>query len=184
LTIFLTVDTCVWINIASRPVLTPALDHLEEALRGDVKLVVPSVVLDELKRHLPDTVDRAVKSLTGQLKASKDAARWITSRASADAVRSAVDAVLKDLDASHSVNSVSDRILGFVETADAVRVDTDDALKVAAMDRALAKRAPCHNSQLAPYLPELPPPVRHWRVLRLRTTAPSRRSRRSASPTR
>jgi hypothetical protein len=148
LTIFLTVDTCVWISIASRPVLTPALDHLEEALRGDVKLVVPSVVLDELKRHLPDTVDRAVKSLAGQLKASKDAAGWITSPASADAVRSAVDAVLKDLDAgSHSVKSVSDRILGFVEAADAVRVDTDDALKVAAMDRALTKRAPCHNSK-------------------------------------
>lgn len=87
---YLAIDTCVWINVASRPSLWKALDHLQKAIhRRSVTLVVPSIIRDELKRHLPETATKAVKALISQFDSAKQATAWVIADGINDAQRGA-----------------------------------------------------------------------------------------------
>ncbi len=150
MTTYLAIDTCVWINIASRPALWGALTHLEAVVgSGAARLVVPAIVRSELGRHLPETPDRAVKSMISQVRNAKAAASWIADQAAATKATGAFDEVLAHLaGGGQQVQDMTARIIGLLDAGSSIQIDTATAgMKGAALDRALAKRAPCHNAK-------------------------------------
>ena len=68
------IDTCVWLDLAKDYRQRALLGALEELIRyGEVSLIVPHVIVDEVSRNKARIIEESNRSLSGSLKRVKEA---------------------------------------------------------------------------------------------------------------
>lgn len=139
-------DTCVWLDLAADPRQRVMLDNLEAFVAlGHIQLIVPRLVVDEFKKNRDRISKAAAKGITSQVQQVKEAIRALELNARR---RKALLAGLDDV--KHKaplIGGGAEQALRQIERLfrDAKIVETTDAVKLAAAERALTGRAPCHH---------------------------------------
>ena len=139
-------DTCVWLDLAADPRQRVMLDNLQAFMAlGHIQLIVPRLVVDEFKRNRERVAKAGVKGITSQVQQVKDAVRVLELNARR---RKALLAGLDDV--KHKaplVGGGTEQALRHIERlfSEAKIVETSDAVKLAAAERALTRQAPCHH---------------------------------------
>lgn len=140
------VDTCVWLDLADKPAQTPLVEPLEGLLSaGGINLLVPRIVLDEFSKNRNRVAEKSTKGLSTHITQVKDAIRRLEGN------KRQKDKVLEFLaDVDHRLPQVGgqakvtlDRIAKILDAC--TPIETSDAAKIKAADRALARRGPCHR---------------------------------------
>ncbi len=140
------IDTSVWLDLAQNPKLTPLLLVVENMVaEGLLSLIVPRVVFDEFRKNRERVAKSSARSLAGHFAQVKEAVR----KSGTDTKRK--NKLLKDLDdLNHKIpliGGVAEAVLQRVDKllAHATIVETTDAVKLRAAERALRRNAPCHH---------------------------------------
>ncbi|MCA9500233.1 MAG: DUF4935 domain-containing protein [Nitrospira sp.] len=144
------IDTCVWLDLAKDPRQVPILSVVEELYRlGKVSLILPCVVLDEFRRNRERIVKESVKSLSTHFRLVKEA----VGKVGGDKKKMRV--VLSHLDdVNHKIPIIGGEALGILDrieklfAASAV-IETSEAVRLRAAQRALEKKAPFHHDKNA-----------------------------------
>lgn len=141
------VDTCVWLDLAKDHKSGPLLEVLETLVkRGDVELLVPRVVLDEFARNKARVAKEGAQSLSSALRRVREAV-WtldVPGRRATLAKR-LTDLDLKLPNLGENAVAAIGKIEALLKAASII--ETSDAMKVRAAERALAGRAPFHRSK-------------------------------------
>jgi hypothetical protein len=143
----LLIDTCVWLDLAKDHQQTGHLRALEELARdGHISLIVPRTVIHEFARNKARIVEEGRHSLSSTLKRVRDAAEKLGDRTRKRVVLD----YLSDID--HKLPSLGASAIegiGRIETlfATAVIIETSDAVKLRATQRAIDGRAPFHRQK-------------------------------------
>lgn len=139
-------DTSVWLDLAADPRQRRLLETLEafQAL-GHIQLIVPRLVVDEFKKNRDRIAKAGAKGLSSQVQQVKEAVRALELNARR---RQTLLARLDDI--KHKaplIGGGAEIALLLIEGKfkEARIVETTDAVKLAAADRALSRRAPCHH---------------------------------------
>lgn len=141
------IDTCVWLDLAKDHKSGPLLDVLETLVKnGGVELLVPRVVMDEFARNKARVVKEGAQSLSSALRRVREAV-WTLD---VPGRRAALAKRLTDLDMK--LPSLGENAVVALGKVDALLntasiIETSDAIKARAADRALAGRAPFHRSK-------------------------------------
>jgi hypothetical protein len=141
------IDTCVWLDLAKDQKSGPVLDVLAMLVKnGNVELLVPRVVVDEFARNKARVAKEGAQSLSSALRRVREAV-WTLD---VPGRRAALAKRLTDLDLklpNLGENAVA--AIGKIEALmkGATVIETSDAVKVRAAERALAGRAPFHRSK-------------------------------------
>src|SRR5450759_400682 len=140
------IDTSVWLDLAQDNKQTTLIDSLEAMIKEKLMvLLVPQIVLSEFQKNRERVAERARKSLSSQFNLVKEAIR------KSEGEGTKKDSVLEYLaDVSHKIP-----LLGGMAAASLSRIDsllskakpieTSDAIKVRATERALNGMPPCHH---------------------------------------
>ncbi len=141
------IDTCVWLDLAKDYQQQPLIGALEELVReGEVALILPRIIVDEFSRNKSRIIEESNRSLSGTLKRVKEA----VDKVGDPRRKRMVLAQLNDLDyrlptlgdtATHSISRIQKL---FKETK---IVETSDAVKLRASQRAIDGRAPFHRQR-------------------------------------
>lgn len=143
----LLIDTCVWIDLAKDYKQQQQLTALEELIQqGRVSLILPRTVVDEFARNKARTVEESRHSLSAALKRVKD----VVNKLGDAKQRTRVIEVLNNVDhrlptLGESVVEAIGRIERLFKTTTVI--DTSDAIKLRASERAIDKRAPFHRQK-------------------------------------
>jgi hypothetical protein len=143
----LLIDTCVWLDLAKDHQQKALLGALEELVRhGSVSLVLPRTVVDEFARNKGKIVEEGRHSLSSTLKRVRDVADKIGDRAR----KRVVLQYLSDMD--HKLPSLGESAvegIGRIERlfGTAPIIETSDAIKLRATQRAIEGRAPFHRQK-------------------------------------
>lgn len=139
-------DTCVWLDLAADHRQRDMLETLDAFIAlGHIQLLVPQLVLDEFKKNRERVAKASAKSISSQVQQVKDAVR------SLDMHSTRKKSLLAGLDdVKHKVpllGGPAEQALSYVERLfkKAVVLETSAAVKIAAAERALARKAPCHH---------------------------------------
>lgn len=142
------IDTCVWLDLADKPQQTALMVPLEGLLSyGGINLLVPRIVLEEFKRNRGRIAEKSTKGLNTHLNMVKDAVR----RSTGDKrKKDRIIAYLGDLgrkggEVVGSAKINLDRIQEILEAFPII--ETSDAAKIKAADRALQRKGPCHQDK-------------------------------------
>lgn len=140
------IDTCVWLDLAADPRQRQLLDTLE-AFRalGHIQLLVPRLVIEEFKRNRDRVAKAGVKGFSSQVQQVKEAIKSLELNARR---RKTLLAGLEDI--KHKaplIGGGAELALRTIERMfrEAIIIETTDAAKLAAAERALARRGPCHH---------------------------------------
>lgn len=144
------IDTCVWLDLAKDPKQVPVLGVIEELLRLDmVSIIVPRVVLDEFRRNRERVAKESAKSLSTHFRLVKDA----VGRIGGDKKKMRV--VLSHLnDVDHKLPIIGGEAVATLDrierllTASPI-IETSEAVRLRAAQRALEKKAPFHHGKNA-----------------------------------
>lgn len=141
----LLIDTCVWLKMAEDQYQQATLGVLEELVRqGEVSLIVPSIIVDEVGRNKERIIKASQQSITSILKN----ARRVVNQFGGDANQKHL--ALQQLnEVDYRIPSLGEAVaesLRRVEAllADAAPLPVTDAVKLRAAERAIAKKAPFH----------------------------------------
>jgi len=143
----LLIDTCVWIDLAKDYHQQAILAALEELIRQhEITLLVPRIVVDEFARNRARVIEDAARSLSSTLKRAKEAVE----KFGEPRQKRAVLRQLNEVD--HRLPTLGDaavETVGRIETlfAQADIIETTDAVKLRAAQRAIDKRAPFHRQR-------------------------------------
>ena len=141
-------DTCVWLDLAADPRQRPLLDHLAAfQLLGHLKVVVPRLVVDEFNRNKDRITRETVKGISSQVQQVKEAVKVHETNARR---RKALLQALEDLKHKGALagSGAEDAILQVdLMFRNTKIVETTDMVRLAAADRALKLRAPCHDKK-------------------------------------
>jgi len=142
----LLIDTCVWLDLAENPKQGPLLSVIEQLVRyGEVRLLVPNVVLLEFRQNKAQVAKRSSQSLKNQVGQVKHAFRRIGTGSRRER------ALLQQLDdLNHRAPLIGGEALGRMQRieillTEATPLEPTASVKVRAADRALGKLAPCHH---------------------------------------
>lgn len=140
------IDTCVWLDMAQDTKQTPLLLVVENMARHKMlRLVVPSVVIDEFKRNRARVAQGSTRSLRSHVAQVKEAIRRIHG---SPRRRKALLAQLDDLNHRAPIlGGAAETTLTRIEKlfAAATVIEVSDTSKIKAAERAVRKRAPCHH---------------------------------------
>jgi hypothetical protein len=140
------VDTCVWLDVAKDYRQRATIAALQQMVESDaVELIVPRQVVEEFTRNKDRIVAEAGRSLSSTIRRVKDALNALGGE-DRTATLSQLD------DADHQIATLGSAVndsIGKVETlfAGVTIVETSEAAKLKAAERALDKRAPFHKSK-------------------------------------
>ena len=141
------IDTCVWLDLAKDYHQQAQLGVLEELIElGEISLVVPRVSVDEFARNRARVIEDSSRSLSTTLKRVKEAVDKF-----GDPRRKRM--VLRQLnDVDHRLPTLGEaavETVGRIEKlfAQADIIETSDAMKLRAAQRAIDKRAPFHRQR-------------------------------------
>ena len=144
------IDTCVWLDLAKDAKQVPVLGVIEELLRlGMVEIIVPRVVLDEFRRNRERIAKESAKSLSTHFRLVKDA----IGRVGGDKKKMRV--VLSHLDdVDHKIPIIGGEAVGTLDRIERLLracpiVETSEAVRLRAAERALTKKAPFHRGKNA-----------------------------------
>lgn len=143
----LLIDTSVWLDLTKDHRHLPLLDALFAMTEtGEVSLIVPQVVVDEFARNRDRVMAASRASLSGHFKKVREA---ITQFAPEEA-KNATLAQLNEIDhriatSGEAVNEAVDLIEKLFTTTNPL--ETTDAIKARAAERAMAKLAPFHRDK-------------------------------------
>jgi hypothetical protein len=141
------IDTCVYLDLAKDYRHQPTLRALEQLINvGEVSLVLPRQAVDEFARNKQRLIKESGKSLSSTFKRVKAAVREFGRE---DGVDSAIEQ-LDDVD--HRVTILGEAVnesIARIEAifAKATVIETTDAVKLRAAQRAVDKRAPFHRDK-------------------------------------
>jgi hypothetical protein len=141
------IDTCVWLDLAKDQKSGPLLDVLEMLVKtGNVELLVPRVVVDEFTRNKARVAKEGAQSLSSALRRVREAV-WTLD---VPGRRAALAKRLTDIDLR--LPSLGESAVAAIGKIDALMksaaiIETSNAVKVRAAERALAARAPFHRSK-------------------------------------
>jgi hypothetical protein len=140
------IDTCVWLDLAQDSKQTPLLLVVENMVKsGDLKLIVPKVVIDEFRRNRARIAKASARSLSSHFQEVKAA---ITKTGGNEEQRKALLAQLDDI--NHRVPLIGGAAEGVLDRVEALLasakvVEATSTVMVSAADRALHRKAPCHH---------------------------------------
>lgn len=143
----LSIDTCVWLDLAKDYQQQSILGALEELIRQkEVELILPRVVVDEFARNKSRIVDESRRSLSSTMKRVKD----VVDRFGDPRQKKIVLNQLNDVD--HRLPLLGEATadaIGRVEKlfANTTIVEISDDVKLRAAQRAIDKRAPFHRQR-------------------------------------
>lgn len=142
------IDTCVWLDLADKPQQTALMSPLEGLLSyGGINILVPRIVLEEFKRNRSRVAEKSTKGLSTHINLVKDAVR----RSNGDKRKK--DRMLEYLsdigrrgaEVGGSAKATLDRIEEILGAFPII--ETSDAARIRAADRALARKGPCHQDK-------------------------------------
>lgn len=140
------IDTCVWLDLAQDPKQSPLLLVVENMVNDNaLSLIVPRVVHDEFHRNRDRVAKASARSLASHFQQVKEAVKKGTGD------RRRQRALLTQLDnLNHKIPLIGGAAEGVLERIGklfqkAAILETSDAAKLRAADRALNRRAPCHR---------------------------------------
>jgi hypothetical protein len=141
------IDTCVWLDAAKDHQQRAILAALEELVReGNIALILPRVVVDEFARNKARVIEETSRSLSSTLKRVKDVVeKFGDPRQKRNVLRQ-----LNDVD--HRLPAIGEaavEAVGRIEKlfASTGIIETSDAVKLRAAQRAIDKRAPFHRQR-------------------------------------
>jgi predicted nucleic acid-binding protein len=141
------IDTCVWLDLAKDDHQRALLGVLEELIElGEISLIVPRVIVNEFARNRARIIEESSRSLSTTLKRVKEAVdKFGDPRRKRLVLRQLnyVDQRLPTLGEA-AVETVG-RIDGLFARVDII--ETSDAVKLRAAQRAIDKRAPFHRQR-------------------------------------
>lgn len=140
------IDTCVWLDLAQDSKQTSLLLVVEKMVRDkSLSLIVPRLVHDEFQRNRERVALASARSLASHFQQVKEAVDKGTTNARR---KRKLLAELDDL--NHKIPLIGGAADGVLERVSALLqkariVETSDAVKLRAADRALHRKAPCHR---------------------------------------
>lgn len=142
----LLIDTSVWLDIAANQKQTAMLSLLQALVKeGTVRLLVPRLVIAEFQKNRERVAKASIKSLSSHFQQVKEAIRKVDGNARQK------DKVLDYLtDMNHRIPFLGSTAEGVLDEIEALLkagpvIEASDAVKIRAADRALNRKAPCHN---------------------------------------
>lgn len=141
-------DTSVWLDVAKDERQAPILGVIEEMVKQKfVTLIVPRIVVDEFRRNRERIAKDSAKSLSSHFRLVREA----VGRVGGDQQR--VSAVLAHLDnVNHKLPILGGSAVVSLDRIDTLMkaagvIETSDAAKLLAAERAIDKRAPFHRER-------------------------------------
>lgn len=140
------IDTCVWLDLAADPRQRGLLETLDAfGHLGHIQLIVPRLVVQEFGKNRERVAKASAKGISTQVQQVKEAVRALELNGRR---KKAFLASLDDL--KHKIPQLA------VATEDALShidrlfkkatvIETSDPAKLAAAERALQRKAPCHH---------------------------------------
>lgn len=147
LVLHLLVDTCVWLDMAKDYRHQPTLAALEQMIEaGEVDLILPKQSVDEFARNKDRIIRESGKSLSSTFKRVKEAVRQFGKEEGREEALASLDDVDHRItilgEAVHESVQRIEKIFGQAEV-----IETSDAVKLRAAERAVEKRAPFHKDK-------------------------------------
>ena len=141
------IDTCVWLDAAKDYQQQAILTALEELIRqGNIALILPRIVVDEFARNKARIIEESSRSLSSTLKRVKDMVeKFGDPRRKRTVLRQ-----LNDVDRRlPTLGEAAVETVGRIEKlfAGTTIIETSDAVKLRAAQRAIDKRAPFHRQR-------------------------------------
>jgi hypothetical protein len=143
----LLIDTSVWLDTAKDYRQQVTLRYLEELVEaGEVSLALPRQVVEEFARNRDKIIRENQQSLSSVFKRVKDT----VSQFGDESRRAETLAHLNDVD--HRIATLSEAVVDSIEQIErlferAEIIETGEAVKVRAAERAMARRAPFHRGK-------------------------------------
>lgn len=140
------IDTCVWLDLAQDPKQTPLLLVVENMVKDkNLFLIIPRLVHDEFHKNRERVAKASARSLTGHFQQVKDAVQ----KSAGDPRRKKILLAQLD-DLNHKIPLIGGAAEDVLRRVDkllqrATIVETSDAAKLRAAERALNRKAPCHR---------------------------------------
>jgi PIN domain len=143
----LLIDTCVWIDLAKKHQDRDLLDALETLIQdGQVSLILPRTIVDEFARNKRRTIEAGRQSVSDALKRVKDLVHSFGDGKKKVMVIEQLNDVDHRLPAlGESVTQSVQRIEKLFKTAPVI--ETSEAVKLHAVQRAIDERAPFHRQK-------------------------------------
>jgi hypothetical protein len=144
------IDTCVWLDLASDRKQLPVLGVVEELLRlGMASVIVPRVVIDEFRRNRERIAKESAKSLSTHFRLVKEAVGKIGGDKKKMRV---VLSYLDDVD--HKIPIIGGEAVGTLDRIEKLLtafpiIETSEAVRLRAAQRAIEKKAPFHHDKNA-----------------------------------
>jgi hypothetical protein len=141
------VDTCVWLDMAKDYRHQPTLAALEQMIEaGEVVLFLPKQSADEFARNKDRIIRDSGKSLSSTFKRVKEAVRQFGKAEGREEALASLD------DVDHRITILGEAVHESIQRieklfAAANSVETNDAVKLRAAQRAVDKRAPFHKDK-------------------------------------
>lgn len=138
-------DSCIWLDLVKEYRREQVLSAVEDLVgAGTVSLIVPRIVMDEFARNKDRVVQEGIQGIASTIKRARD----VVAQFGTDGGRPAAMAELHDVDLRVWRNG--ETMLSAVARVEklftgATVVETTDALKVRAAERAIEGRAPFHH---------------------------------------
>ncbi len=139
------IDTCIWLDLAKDRKQSPLLIALENLVAdGEVSLIVPRIVLEEVARNKERIIKESQQSVSS---ACKNARRTVEMFGS-EAGKASALAELLDID--HRLVSLGEDVNGSIGKVEKLLMDsniieTSDEVKIRVADRAIHGLAPFHR---------------------------------------
>lgn len=139
-------DTCVWLELASKKSELPILSAIEYIVaNGTAKLLLPDIVREEFERNKDRVADKTRQRLNREC----DLVSEIIKSFGGDKKQDAIDVIS---DVRHRLPILSEANLITIDRVEelfegAIQVTVSNAAKLAAANRAISKLAPFHKSK-------------------------------------
>ncbi|MDO8776464.1 MAG: PIN domain-containing protein [Burkholderiaceae bacterium] len=140
------IDTCVWLDLAADPRQRGLLETLDAfGQLGHIQLIVPRLVVQEFGKNRERVAKATAKGISSQVQQVKEAVRALelNARRKKTLLAGLDDVKHKLPQLAHAAEDALNRIDQMF--GQATIVETSDATKIAAVDRALQRKAPCHH---------------------------------------
>lgn len=143
----LTVDTCVWLDLAGDYRQQPTISALEDLIKAcEIELIVPQIVLDEFDRNKARVIEETRRSLQSHFRLVREAVnRFGDDESKAETLNGLNEVDHKIAIKAEAVNDSIDRIQALLKSVSAL--PTSDAVKRCVTERAIARTAPYHRDR-------------------------------------
>ncbi|HLP50550.1 MAG TPA: PIN domain-containing protein [Chitinophagales bacterium] len=141
------VDTCVWLDLIKDPNHETLLNILDELIKhNELVLIVPKTVIEEFSRNKARVIKESSQSISSVIKRAKE----VVDKLGDNKKKKTVIDLLNDVD--YKIPTLGATLLTSVSRIEkllnkSVVIETTDAIKLRAAERAIEKKAPFHRTK-------------------------------------